>query len=431
MNSFPSLTDPYFGELECDPIVWKKLIKKETIIVAPMWDEFSTIRYIFVHYLNEVQHVVMLNGVDLEKLIEKCKEIFNDQSLEYLIEPLGSRIESIDQLQHLSHYTVLKKMEENKEKQLDIISLRELKECVNSESEYLKTIPMDHSYNFEEIYKKLLTHKKQYLVKVLRAGHAFSDDGSEMKFVLMERCEADFSKYLEKNKISNITDFLNKVELICLCVKDLHSLNIVHMDTKSDNLLSKFVNEIFTLLFCDFEESIDVSDMEIFNDKVIISLPTTGTDFVNSPESYYCKYNFGNRIIHTNFMFRMDSWSVGINILLLILKFLLNYNGSEELVMKRMKCFHENTNQEYEKLIGFGEWVAAHDSHEAIHSFINEVIDELVHKYPELSDRQTTMLQETLCGLLHKDPSKRMSIDKLLENWKFINHDGHYMEDVD
>ena len=237
---------------------------------------------------------------------------------------------------------------------------------------------------YETNLMKNLNHPN--ITKILEV---FNDE--DYMLIIMEYINGGnlFSFVKKRRKLSEkIAKFLFRQ--IILGIKYIHSQNIVHRDIKLENIIIDFNN---TVKICDFGiGKILRSNEELLYDKC-------GTPMYMAPEIVLSSKKNGYR------GFPVDIWASGITLYIMLtgnLPFNLNNKSNDELSLKEIKK-KDNTDLQLQ-IINFNPKKIKHISEEAYN---------------------------LLCGLLNKNPEKRLTCDEILNhpwlkniNYNFLNNDN-------
>ena len=237
---------------------------------------------------------------------------------------------------------------------------------------------------YETNLMKNLNHPN--ITKILEV---FNDE--DYMLIIMEYINGGnlFSFVKKRRKLSEkIAKFLFRQ--IILGIKYIHSQNIVHRDIKLENIIIDFNN---TVKICDFGiGKVLSSNEELLYDKC-------GTPMYMAPEIVLSSKKNGYR------GFPVDIWASGITLYIMLtgnLPFNLNNKSNDELSLKEIKK-KDNTDLQLQ-IINFNPKKIKHISEEAYN---------------------------LLCGLLNKNPEKRLTCDEILNhpwlkniNYNFLNNDN-------
>ena len=237
---------------------------------------------------------------------------------------------------------------------------------------------------YETNLMKNLNHPN--ITKILEV---FNDE--DYMLIIMEYINGGnlFSFVKKRRKLSEkIAKFLFRQ--IILGIKYIHSQNIVHRDIKLENIIIDFNN---TVKICDFGiGKVLRSNEELLYDKC-------GTPMYMAPEIVLSSKKNGYR------GFPVDIWASGITLYIMLtgnLPFNLNNKSNDELSLKEIKK-KDNTDLQLQ-IINFNPKKIKHISEEAFN---------------------------LLCGLLNKNPEKRLTCDEILNhpwlkniNYNFLNNDN-------
>ena len=236
---------------------------------------------------------------------------------------------------------------------------------------------LKNSQNMSKILYETNLMRKLNHPNITKILETFEDD--KYILIIMEYINGGnlFSFVKKRRKLSEkISKFLFRQ--IILGIQHIHSKKIVHRDIKLENILIDLNNRI---KICDFGIGIMLeSEDELIYDQCGTPMYMAPEIIINSKKNGYLGYP-------------VDIWSAGIALYIMLsgtLPFSFKYNKKEKNDMNNSISLSNNNNYELQYSI--------------------------IHKEPKKIKKISEEARDLLKGLLNKDPSKRLTIEEILNH---------------